>query len=61
MLGTTPVFYDITKDTYNPCPDSLERQVKAVLAEGKLTLKVMAACETTAPQVNDYEQFLELD
>ena len=45
MLGATPVFCDITKDTYNLCPASLERQVKAVLAEGKLTPKAVVAVD----------------
>lgn len=35
MLGAVPVFCDITPDTYNLCPQSLETQIKAVLAEGK--------------------------
>lgn len=45
MLGATPVFCDITADTYNLCPESLERQVKAVLAEGKLTPKMVVAVD----------------
>lgn len=40
MLGATPVFCDITPDTYNISSESLERQIKAVLAEGKLTPKI---------------------
>ena len=45
MLGATPVFCDITADTYNLCPDSLERQIRAVLAEGKLTPKMVVAVD----------------
>ena len=45
MLGATPVFCDITPDTYNLCPESLERQIKAVLAEGKLTPKLVVAVD----------------
>lgn len=45
MLGATPVFCDITADTYNLCPESLERQIKAVLAEGKLTPKMVVAVD----------------
>lgn len=45
MLGATSVFCDITKDTYNLCPESLERQVKAVVAEGKLTPKAVVAVD----------------
>ena len=34
MFGAVSVFCDITPDTYNLDPASLERQIKAVLAEG---------------------------
>ena len=45
MLGATPVFCDITADTYNLCPESLERQVRAVLAEGRLAPKMVVAVD----------------
>ena len=45
MLGATSVFCDILPDTYNICPESLERQIKAVLAEGKLTPKAVIAVD----------------
>ena len=45
MLGATAVFCDITPDTYTLCPESLERQIKAVLAEGKLTPKAVVAVD----------------
>lgn len=45
MLGATPVFCDITADTYNLCPESLERQIQAVLAEGKLKPKMVVAVD----------------
>lgn len=45
LLGAAPVFCDITPDTYNLCPESLERQIKAVLAEGKLTPKLAVAVD----------------
>ena len=45
MLGAVPVFCDITLDTYNLSPDSLERQVQAVTAEGKLTPKAVVAVD----------------
>ena len=32
MFGAVSVFCDITPDTYTLCPESLERQIKAVLA-----------------------------
>ena len=45
MFGATPVFCDITPDTYTLCPRSLEAQIKAVLAEGKLTPKAVVAVD----------------
>lgn len=45
MLGATPVFCDVSMDSYNLAPESLERQIQAVLAEGKLTPKVVAAVD----------------
>lgn len=43
--GATPVFTDILEDTFNMDPDSLERAVEAVLAEGKLTPKVIVTVD----------------
>lgn len=45
MLGAVSVFCDITKDTYTLRPESLERQIKAVLAEGKYTPKAVVAVD----------------
>lgn len=45
MFGATSVFCDITKDTYDLCPDSLENQIKAVIAEGKLKPKAVVAVD----------------
>lgn len=45
MLEATLVFCDIAADTYNLCPESLEWQTKAVLAEGKLTPKMVVAVD----------------
>ena len=45
MLGAASVFCDIQPDTYNLCPESLERQIQAVLAEGKLTPKAVIAVD----------------
>lgn len=45
MLGATPVFCDIAPESYNLCAKSLERQIQAVLAEGKLTPKVVVAVD----------------
>ena len=45
MFGATSVFCDIQPDTYNLCPKSLERQIQAVLAEGKLKPKAVVAVD----------------
>ena len=45
MFGATSVFCDITRDTYTLCPESLEKQIKAVLAEGKLKPKAVVAVD----------------
>lgn len=45
MFGAVSVFCDITPDTYSICPESLERQIQAVLAEGKYTPKAVVAVD----------------
>lgn len=45
MFGAVSVFCDITKDTYTLSPRSLEKQIVAVLAEGKLTPKAVVAVD----------------
>lgn len=45
MFGAASVFCDIQPDTYNLCPKSLEKQIQAVLAEGKLTPKAVIAVD----------------
>lgn len=39
--GATPVFVDVDEDTFNMDPAKLEEAVKAVIAEGKLTPKMI--------------------
>ncbi len=45
MFGAASVFCDIQPDTYNLSPESLEKQIQAVLAEGKLTPKAVVAVD----------------
>ncbi|MCF2595525.1 DegT/DnrJ/EryC1/StrS family aminotransferase [Pseudoflavonifractor phocaeensis] len=45
MFGAASVFCDITPDTYTLCPESLERQIQAVLAEGRLTPKAVVSVD----------------
>lgn len=41
ILGATPVLVDIDARTFNIDPDALETQIQRVIAEGKLTPKVI--------------------
>ncbi len=59
MLGATSVFCDIQPDTYCICPESLERQIKAVLAEGKLTPKAVVAVDILGNPC-DYDAILPI-
>jgi len=45
MFGAVSVFCDTQKDTYNLCPESLERQILAVLAERKYRPKAVVAVD----------------
>lgn len=45
MFGAASVFCDIRPDTYCLDPESLERQIKAVLGEGKLNPKAVVAVD----------------
>ena len=45
LEGATPVFVDVLEETFNIDPDDLERAIKQVLAEGKLTPKVIVAVD----------------
>ena len=59
MLGAVSVFCDIQPDTYNLCPESLERQIKEVLAEGKLTPKAVVAVDILGNPC-DYDAILPI-
>jgi dTDP-4-amino-4,6-dideoxygalactose transaminase len=41
----TPVFVDSNEVTFNICPQDLEKQIKKVIAEGKLTPKAIIAVD----------------
>lgn len=45
LEGATPVFVDVCEQTFNIDPDNLERAIKRILEEGKLTPKVIVAVD----------------
>lgn len=57
--GATPVFTDILEDTFNMDPDSLERAVQEVLAEGKLKPRVIVSVDLFGLPA-DYERIREI-
>lgn len=44
-LGATPVFVDVDAETYNMSPSHLEAAIEAVIAEGRLTPRVVIAVD----------------
>ncbi len=45
LEGATPVFVDVCEDTFNIDPEDLERAIKRVLADGRLTPRVIVAVD----------------
>jgi len=45
LEGATPVFVDVDEETFNISPTDLERAIKEVFKEGKLTPKVIVAVD----------------
>ena len=59
MLGATSVFCEIDPRTYNMSPVSLECQIQAVLAEGKLTPKAVVIVDILGNPA-DYDALLPI-
>lgn len=59
ILGATPVFADIDPDTFNICPDDLERKIREVLDEGKLKPRVIIPVDLFGQPV-DYPRIDEI-
>ena len=59
ILGATPVLVDIDLKTFNISPESLEEQIKRVIAEGKLTPKVILPVDLFG-QPADYDRILPI-
>ena len=57
ILGATPVLVDIDLLTFNMDPDDLEKQIQRILAEGKLTPKVVVPVDLFG-QPADYDKIL---
>lgn len=58
LAGGTPVFTDVDR-TFNMDPDSLEREIERVLAEGKLTPKGIVAVDLFGRSA-DYDRILPI-
>ena len=59
ILGATPILVDIDLATFNMSPAALEEQIQRVLAEGKLTPKVVIPVDLFG-QPADYDQILPI-
>ena len=59
ILGATPVLVDIDLATFNMSPDALEAAIQRVIAEGKLTPKVVVPVDLFG-QPADYTRILPI-
>lgn len=59
LQGATPVFTDIDLRTFNMCADSLEKQIKKVISEGKLKPKAIIPVDLFG-QPADYEKLMKI-
>lgn len=59
LQGATPVFTDIDIKTFNMSVESLEKQIKKVLAEGKLTPKAIIPVDLFG-QPADYDKIMNI-
>ena len=59
ILGATPVLVDIDLATFNMDPEDLEKQIQSVLAEGKLTPKVVVPVDLFGQPAN-YDKILPI-
>lgn len=57
ILGAVPVLVDIDLATFNMSPEALEEQIQRVMAEGKLTPKVIVPVDLFG-QPADYDRIL---
>ena len=52
LLGATPIFVDVEKDTFNMSPDSLRNAVEAIKKEGTLIPKAIIAVDLFGQPAN---------
>lgn len=52
ILGATPVFVDIDRRTFNIDPDALEKEIRKVLSEGRLTPRIIVSVDLFGQPAN---------
>ena len=52
LVGATPVFCDIDPETFNLCPESLQKQIEKTLKEGKLKPRAVVAVDLFGEPAN---------
>ncbi|MFI3227546.1 MAG: DegT/DnrJ/EryC1/StrS family aminotransferase, partial [Clostridia bacterium] len=55
MLGATPVFCDVRRDTYNLCPEVLEKQIQNVISKGIHKPRAVVAVDILGNPADYYE------
>lgn len=59
ILGAVPVFTDIVPQTFNMCPESLEKQIQRILKKGKHTPKAIVTVDLFG-QPADYDRIIPI-
>ncbi len=54
-IGATPVFVDVEEDTFNICPNSLQRQIEWVINNTNLNMKAIVAVDLFGDPANHPE------
>ncbi|WP_290772819.1 DegT/DnrJ/EryC1/StrS aminotransferase family protein [Anaerofustis sp.] len=58
-IGATPIFVDVDKDSFNICPDKLEKAILKIKEDGKLKPKVIVAVDLFGLPA-DYEKIRKI-
>jgi len=59
LVGATPIFVDIDKDTFNMSADSLENAIKSVIEKGELNAKAVIPVDLFG-QCANYDKILQI-